>query len=121
MLFKIGDKVSWISQAQGSAKEKRGVVIAALPSTRSSHLGARVTTERSTFYKRRVADVTYLDLGDLGEFMVSKYMGQSTSLVDRYLVAVPRRLKNGKLSGSVDIYTPTQAVLQKNGAIIEAL
>lgn len=105
--FAPKDTVTWTSQAQGTHKEKKGIVVCVLEKNVSI----------DSAMKRHAGKVLSLDALAA---VSSKPKGQSVSLVDRYLVAVARIGKTGKPTGAIDLYTPTVDMLHKNGKKVKA-
>ena len=94
-----GDAATWTSQAQGSSKTKAGIVIGVI---------------RKRQYARDVLNKHGREvLGDDKYRAISKFMGQGYSLIERYLVAVERIGASGKPTGTIDLYTPSVTVVDK--------
>ena len=98
----LGHKVRWTSQAAGGYKIKEGSVVGVILA--GEH--ARTVLRRSG---RQALGDRYSD--DL------KIMGQTTSLIDRYLVAVERIGRSGKPTGKIDLYTPSASNVDRQMAM----
>lgn len=109
-LFSHGDLIQWDSQAQGTTKTKRGVVLGIIERNQ------RITAVLHALKEYDLASNT-ITLGD-GTFKVAKPMGQNHSIPTRYLVAVPRERAKGAPT-TVDLYTPTLDVINAKGKLIK--
>ena len=88
VMIKVGDKVTWESQAQGSWREKTGKVLAIVPA------GENVMPKIPTTAKRSHAKIS-----------------SSVSQYDRALVAVPA----GAYGGLTHYYAPRLSALEVTG------
>lgn len=86
--MKVGDTVTWTSQAMGCEKTKTGVIIAEIPAGNNAKRYIPKTAKKSHI-----------------KFDTGK------SIYDRVLVAVPAG-KDGKIT---HYYCPNKRVLEKNG------
>lgn len=91
MSLKQGDSVTWISQSQGSWKEKRGTVISVVPAGASA---IRMLEEK------------------VGAVPKSRIKFQDVSKFERVLVEV----KRGGKSGLLDYYAPKLKTLVNHSA-----
>ena len=90
-MIKINQKVSWVSQAQGSAKEKTGIVLGFIPKGQSLKKICPVVESISTSQKKYDLDI---------------------SKVDRYLVRIDRVSAKGKELNPY-YYAPSAKPLQR--------
>jgi hypothetical protein len=89
--YKVGDCITWTSQAQGHEKTKQGKIMAICPKGYS-----------------------FIDIDPNLTGYAYAYRGERTSWSeDRYIVAVPKLGKRGWLKPR--LYTPTVSYINKNG------
>lgn len=92
MKHKVGDEVTWTTQAGGTPKEKSGKVLATLRSGQSLDDAMRRLRPKAA--------------------RTSVKADADTSICDRYLVEVPRA-RRGKASSACDYYAPRASVVDK--------
>lgn len=95
--IQIGDTVTWTSQAQGSVKEKTGIVLGFVGKGTKANVILNVAGCKI--------------LGDRYH-LIGRFSNPGIALVDRYLVAVERVGKRGK-TGTIDLYTPLASVIER--------